>query len=327
MPDHRKKTDKRVAIGVEIAGSRATFALVDHHGRIRHRCYAKTLRGRPATATLEPYLRTLETVLMYAKSEGLLICGLGVSIPGILDLINRRPQTIPILPSLNDFPLCDFLEARYNLPAQLLVDVDAAVLGEYHFGAGTGFRRLLFLKVNAVVGAALVLGGKLEPSDQEYVGHVCHIPVSMSGPRCSCGKYGCINTLISMEAIQKMVQRALRRGEQTSLVRRLNAREHFSQQLLAEEALRGDTVALQVYGEVGKWLAAATAKYINRYEPDVLILGGGALCANELLIASVRSSLIAQSSSKTCKVLEIVPSHLGSDAALIGAVVDLLKEG
>jgi len=327
VPDHRNKTDKRVAIGVEVAGSRTTFALVDHHGRIRHRSYAKTLRGRPATATLEPYLRTLETVLMYAKSEGLLICGLGVAIPGILDLISRRPQTIPILPSLNAFPLCDFFEARYNLPAQLLVDVDAAVLGEYHFGAGKGFRRLLFLKVNAVVGAALVLDGKLEPSDQEYVGHVCHIPVSFSGPRCSCGKYGCINTLISMEAIQKMVQRALRRGEQTSLVRRLNDREHFSQQLLAEEALRGDTVALQVYGEVGKWLGAATAKYINRYEPDVLILGGGALCANELLIANVRSSLIAQSSSKTCRVLEIVPSHLDSDAALIGAVVDLFKEG
>lgn len=320
MPDHRKKTDKRVAIGVEIAGSRATFALVDHHGRIRHRCYAKTLRGRPATATLEPYLRTLETVLMYAKSEGLLICGLGVSIPGILDLINRRPQTIPILPSLNDFPLCDFLEARYNLSVQLQVDVDAALLGEYYFGAGKGYRRLLFLNVNAVVGAAIIIDGKLEPSDQEYVGHVCHIPVSMSGPRCSCGKYGCINTLISMEAIQKMVQRALRRGEQTSLVRRLYDREHFSQQLLAEEALRGDTVALQVYGEVGKWLGAATAKYINIYEPNVLILGGGMLCANELLIANVRSSLMAQSSSKVCDILEVVPSRLGADAALIGAV-------
>ena len=326
MPDHRKKTDKRVAIGVEIAGSRATVALVDRHGRIRHRCYAKTLRGRPATATLEPYLRTLETVLMHAKSEGLLVYGLGVSIPGTLNLRTRRPQTIPILPSLNDYPLCDLLEARYNLPTQLQVDVDAALLGEFHFGAGKGFRRLLFLNVNAVVGAALVIDGKLEPSGQEYIGHVCHMPVSMNGPRCSCGKYGCINTLVSMEAMQKMVQRALRRGEQTSLIQRLSNREYFSPQLLAEEALRGDSVALQVYSEVGRWLGAATAKYINIYELNVLILGGGMLCANELLIANVRSSLMAQTPSNTCKVFEIVPSHLGSDAALIGAVDGMLKE-
>ncbi len=321
MPDRRKKTDKSVAVGVEIAGSRATVALVDRHGRICHRCYAKTLWGRPAAATLEPYLRTIEAALAHARSEGLRVRGMGVCIPGTLDQVARRPLLIPTLPSLNDFPLCDLLEARFNLPTQLHVDVDAAVLGEYHFGAGKGVRRLLFLTVNAVVGAALVIDGKLERSAQEYVGHVCHVPVSTNGPRCSCGKRGCINTLISMEAIQKMVLRALRRGEQTSLIQRLSNREYFSQQLLAEEALRGDTVALQVYGEVGRWLGAATARYMNIFEPNVLILGGGVASASELLLAKVRSALMVQSPSRVDDMLEIVPSHLGTDAALIGTAV------
>ena len=96
--------------------------------------------------------------------------------------------------------------------------------------------------------------------------------------------------------------------------------------MLAEEALRGDLVALQVYCEVGRWLGAATAKYISIYEPDVLILGGGVLCANELLIANVRSSLVAQSSAKIGNMLDIVPSRLGSDAALIGAGVPFLNK-
>jgi glucokinase len=319
VPDHRKKTDKGVAVGVEIAGSRTTVALVDRHGGIRHRCFAKTLRGRPAAATLEPYFRTIEIVLAHAKSEGLPVHGLGVCIPGTLDQATRRPQMIPLLPSLNDFPLCELLEARYNLPAQLLVDVDAALLGEYRFGAGKGFRRLLFLNVNAVVGAALVIDGNLELPAQEYVGHVCHVLVSTRGPRCSCGKRGCINTLVSMEAMQKMVQRALRRGEQTSLLQRLNNREYFSQQLLAEEASRGDSVALRVYGEVGRWLGAATARYISKYEPNVLILGGGALSESEVLLASVRNALRVQSSSTVCDRIEVFPSRLGADAALIGS--------
>jgi glucokinase len=321
VPDHRKKTAKAVAVGMEITGSRATVALVDCYGRIRHRCYAKTLWGRPAAATLEPYLRTIEGVLAHAKSEGLHVRGLGVCIPGTLDQATRRPALIPTLPSLNDFPLCDLLEAHYHLPTQMHVDVDAALLGEYHFGAGKGFRRLLFLNINAVVGAALVIDGKLERSVQEYVGHVCHMLVSTSGPRCSCGKRGCINTLVSMQAMQKMVQRALRRGEQTSLIQRLSNREYFSQQLLAEEALHGDAVALQVYGEVGRWLGAATARYINIYEPNVLILGGGVLSASELLLANVRSALVAQSFSRAHDMLEIVPSRLGADAALIGVVI------
>jgi glucokinase len=321
VPDHRKKTNKSVTVGVEIAGSRATVALVDRHGRIRHRCYAKTLWGRPAAATLDPYLRAIETALAYAKSEGLRVRGLGISIPGTLDQATRRPLLIPTLPSLNDFPMCDLLEAHYNLPSQLYVDVDAAVLGEYHFGAGKGFRRLLFLAVNAVVGAALVIDGKLEQSAQEYVGHVCHMLVSTNGPRCSCGKRGCINTLVSMEAIKKMVQRALRRGEQTSLLQRLHNREYLSQQLLAEEAIRGDKVALQVYGEVGRWLGAATARYMSIFEPNVLILGGGVLSASQLLLSRVRSALMEQSSSNVYNMLVVAPSRLGADAALIGAAV------
>ena len=326
MPGHRKKTDKHVAIGVEITRNRATIGLVDQHGEIHHRFHVKTLRGRPATATLEPYLRTLEQALLYAKSERLQVSGLGISIPGSLDLAARRLLTIPALPSLNKFPLCDLLEARYNLPVRLHVDVDAALLSEYHFGAGQGFRRLLFLNVDAVVGAAVFIDGNLERSDQAYVGHACHIAISMNGPRCSCGKYGCINTLISMEAMQKMVQRALRRGEQTNLVRRLNNREHFSPQLLAEEALRGDSIALHVYCEVGRWVSAATTKYINMYEPEVLILGGEVLCAKELLIANVRNSLMIRLPANDANMFEIVPSYLGSDAALIGAVSSYFHE-
>jgi glucokinase len=316
-------TDKSVAIGVELAGRGASVALVDRRGRVRHRCHARTLWGRPALATLEPYLRAIETMLAYADTEGLRVRGLGVCVPGSVDADVRRPLLIPTLPSLNDFPLCDFLEARYSLSTRLHVDVDAALLGEERFGAGKGFNRLLFLTVNAVVGAALVIDGKLERSAPQYVGHISHMLVSTSGPRCSCGKRGCINTLISMDAMQKMVQRALRRGEETSLKQRLLNREYFSPQLLAEEAVRGDSVALQVYCEVGRWLGAATAKYISLFEPNILILGGGVLSASDLLLTQVRSALMTHSSSRVCSMVEVVSARLGSDAALVGAVVPL----
>ena len=318
------KRNKRAAIALEIAGSRATIALVDHLGRIRHRCYARTLWGRPAAATLQPYLRAVEEMLAYAHSEGFRISGLGICIPGSIDQAARRPVLIPTLPALNDFPLCDLLEVHFNLPARLHVDVDAALLGEHRFGVGKGFRRLLFLTVNAVVGAALVIDGKIERPAEQYVGHVCHMLVSTNGPRCSCGKRGCINTLVSVDAMQKMVQRAARRGEQTNLIQRLSNREYFSPQLLAEEAGRGDSVALQIFGEVGRWLGAAVIKYISIFEPDLLILGGGMLSASELPLKQVRSALVTYSSASVCRLVEVVPARLGVDAALIGAVVPLL---
>ena len=317
-------TDKSVAIGVELSGSGASVALIDRRGRVRQRCTARTLKGRPAIATLEPYLRAIETLLAYAHADNLRVRGLGLCVPGTLDAAARRPVSIPTLPSFNDFPLCDFLEARYNLPTHLHVDVDAALLGEHRFGAGKGFRRLLFLTVNAVVGVALVVDGKVERSVSQYdgyVGHISHMLVSSHGPMCSCGKRGCINTLVSMEAMQKRVQRALQRGEETSLKQRLLNREYFSSQLLAEEAVRGDTVALQIYGEVGRWLGAATVKYIDLFEPNILILGGGMLNASNILLPQVRNILTSQTPTQVRTIVEIVPACLGNDAALVGAVV------
>ena len=320
-------TDRSVAVGIEIGGNQAIIALVNHCGRILARCSAKTLRGRPAAATLEPYLRAVDTMLAYARTECLSLCGIGVSIPGTLDHTSRRPLLIPTLPSLNSFPVCELFETRYDLPTRLHVDVDAAALSEHQFGAGKGVRRLLLLTVNAVVGASFLVDGQVEYSAQQYVGHVCHLAVSTSANslRCSCGKRGCINTFVSMEAMQKMVQRALRRGEESSLTRRLlTNREYFSLQLLAEEAVRGDSVALQAYSEIGRWLGAAVTQYADLFEPHILILGGSVLYAGDLLLSRVRNTLISRSSSsRVCSMVEVVPSLLGSDATLIGSVVPL----
>ncbi|HEY1352005.1 MAG TPA: ROK family protein [Ktedonobacteraceae bacterium] len=323
MPVQRRTTDKHIALSVEVGGSQATIALVDRRGNVRQRRYAKMLWNRTPTATLEPCLRAIDELLQVARTDRLDVRGLGFALPGSLDLTTRRPLLIPTLPALNNFRLADLLEARYHLPATLSVDVDAAALGEYHFGIGRGFRRLLLLSANAVVGASLILDGQVEATSQEYVGHISHLPVSSNGPRCSCGKRGCINMLVTLDALQKALQRAVRRGESTSLLGRLTNRERFSLQLLAEEAHAGDAVATQIYSEVNRWLSAATARYIDVFEPNALVLGGF-FSTCELLLSGIRSSLGNCCASRVCNMVEVVPATLGRDAPLLGAAVSLL---
>src|ERR1700692_1834755 len=103
---------RSAAIGVEVGGKRATIALVNQEGVILHRREAKTLWGRPASATVEPYIRAIEMVLAHAAVEGYCVCGLGVSIPGTVDSMSRRPLIVPTLPSLNGFPLGELLQMR-----------------------------------------------------------------------------------------------------------------------------------------------------------------------------------------------------------------------
>jgi glucokinase len=316
--------EQSAAVGVEIGSSRATIAIIDEEGQVRERFAARTLRGRPARATLEPYLRAIDVAVERAVATGCALQGIGLALPGRLDQTCRRPFLIPILPSLNHFPLAELLEARYRLPVLLQSDVDAAALGEYRFGAGQARGRLLLLTVQAVVGAALISDGRPEPAAREYTGHVCHLEVATSGPRCSCGRRGCISTLVSLEALQRLIQRAVRRGEQTSLIRRLSCRESLSPQLLAEEARQGDRVARGIYEEVGHWLGVAAARYRALFAPELLILGDGIVSADDLLVAEVRKSAAAQEAAgqavAAVNPLEIVAARLGQDAALIGSV-------
>jgi glucokinase len=277
-------------------------------------------------ASLEPFLRAIDDLLAYAGAKGWCVIGLGFSIPGTLDVTGRRLHVIPILPSLNDLPLCDLFEAQYRLPVRLCVDVDAALLGEYSFGTGKGYPRLLYLTLNAVVGASFVDGGKLEKSSQVGLGHVAHLPIATTGPRCSCGRRGCINSLISLEAIQKLAQRSFQRAEENGSVSSLIRRRAFNAQILAEEAMQGDPVALRIYEEIGRWLGAAVARYIGLYSPDALILGGSVLSANEVLFASIQSTLTMHISTITDRPVMIALAHLGSDAALIGASVALFQQ-
>lgn len=275
-------------------------------------------------ASLEPFLRAIDDLLAFAGAQGWHVIGLGFSIPGTLDAAGRRLSVIPILPSLNGLSLSGLLEARYDLPVRLCVDVDAALLGEYHFGAGKGFQRLLYLTLNAVVGASFVDGGTLEQSPPACLGHVAHLPIAASGPRCSCGKRGCINSLISLEAIQKLAIRSFQRAEEsgsTSI-----ARGGMNAQLLAEAAMQGDPVALRIYEEIGRWLGAAVARYIGLYSPDALILGGSVLSANEVLFASIQSTLTMHAATITDQPVKIALARLGSDAALIGASVALFQQ-
>jgi glucokinase len=321
--EYGTKVERNMAIGIELTGGQTTIALVDRHGRIHERLGAKTLKGRSAAATLEPYIRAIDALYAHARAQRIAICGIGVSVPGTLDERGNRPQHIPTLPALNGFPLCELLVGRYHVPTRLLVDVDAALLGEHQFGVGRGFRRLLLLKINAVVGAALIIDGQIARSELPSIGHVCHVAVASTaaGGRCSCGKRGCINALVSLDAMQKRVQRALRRGDESSLMRRLLNHEYFSLRLLAEEAGRGDAIALHIYSEVGRWLSAAAAHYLATFEPNILILSGDVLAAGELLLPQIRTALQTPSSARVCSKVEVVRACLGNDAALVGCVV------
>ncbi|MGH2508974.1 MAG: hypothetical protein ACRDHZ_16445, partial [Ktedonobacteraceae bacterium] len=86
MPRPRSTSNEAVAISVELGSSQATIALVECGGRVRQRRSAKILWNRPPSATLELCLRAIDDTLASARDERLCVRGLGLILPGSLDL-------------------------------------------------------------------------------------------------------------------------------------------------------------------------------------------------------------------------------------------------
>jgi len=96
--------------------------------------------------------------------------------------------------------------------------------------------------------------------------------------------------------------------------------------MLAEEAQRGDSVALKVYSELGRWLSSAITKYVTLFEPDALILGGSIVQNNELLLTQIRSNMFVLATPSCANVvttIKLLPALLGNDATLVGVAVSL----
>jgi len=79
-----------------------------------------------------------------------------------------------------------------------------------------------------------------------------------------------------------------------------------------------------MYTEVSRWLGSATARYIDLFEPNALLLGG-LFSASAALLSGIQNSLGSSSSSsaRVCSMVEVATTALGQDAQLLGAAVSL----
>jgi predicted NBD/HSP70 family sugar kinase len=199
--------DARQVIGLDLGESTFAGALVNLRGEIRH-VVELPVDGRDGDEALALVFRLVDELVAGTGSRPL---GIGVGTPGLVD---SRTGTIRWAVNLNweNLPLGGLLSERYDLPANVANDSQAAALAEYTFGAD-GRRRpnLVTIKVGRGIGAGLVLNGALFQGDGFGAGEIGHVAFVDDGAACRCGRFGCLETVASSRAI---VARAMELGRE-----------------------------------------------------------------------------------------------------------------
>jgi glucokinase len=252
--------------------------------------------GTPGEALVRPTPRGGDpggflAAMLDAVRAGNELGAIAVSTPGPFDRERRRLLNPPGLSKAwHGLDLQATLGERFRCPVYAENDANCAALAEARFGAGRGFRTVVYYTVSTGIGAGAVRDGELLVARHDTeAGHQVLWPAHLGGPACHCGGHGCLEALASGNAIRRRFGRP-------------------AEELDDPEA----------WADVGRWLGLAVVNTVALLDCDAVIFGGGVISAwgrfDRELRRTVREGLFLQPEPA------ILVAQLGVDRNVWGAM-------
>jgi glucokinase len=304
-------------IGVDLGGTNLRVAAVSPAGEILERIGLDTEVREGRERVVADLCGAVEDIEQ--RLPGLRLAGIGIGVPGIINLADGTVRQSPNLPGWSDFPVRDDIERLLRTHVVLENDANAAALGEKWVGAGRDVDSLCMVTLGTGIGGGLILDGRIWHGQEGMAGELGHMTIDPNGALCGCGNLGCIEAYASASAISRMAMAAIRVGRSPELAREAEQLGELTAEIVYIKAKQGDVVALEIFEMVGRSLGVAIANLINIFNLPLYVVGGGvargwdAFCAS-LMAEVYKRSLVARSTHP-----RIVASALGADAGLIGA--------
>lgn len=244
------------------------------------------------------------------------VTGLGVGLPG---MVQPRTGLLAYSPTFPFGPaeVGAGLREKVGLPVVCDNDANAAAWAEHSLGAGAG-RTTALVTVGTGLGCGMVAEGRLLRGAHGYAAEVSHIIVEPGGEPCECGLRGCFGIEATGWAITLRARRAGKPLDFWGVAREAE----LTGEVVTRAARAGEPLAVAILARTGELLGRGLAAVANLLDPDVLVVGGGAGDAGELMLGPARASFQERlyAADRRPRV-PIVAARLGSDAGAIGAAL------
>lgn len=224
-----------------------------------------------------------------------------VGTPGVYDEAAGRVRYAQHLPGWGRPGLFDRIREGLGLPVAVQNDANLAALGEYTYGVGAGSRLFVYIMVGTGLGMGVVNEGRLFTGAHGGAGEIGFLP--WPGRR----EPDTLEDAVSADAVVQAAREAGMTG-------RLTAKDVF------DAARTGDAAAAGAVRVEGERLAHTIAVVSAVLDPDLVVLGGGVGHSADLLLDTVQRTLRTLTPLRP----KVVPSGLGEDAVLLGAVATAL---
>jgi glucokinase len=303
------------AIGVDVGGTKIAALRVSADGTVSARA-----KHRTPAADQVATLSAIEEAVEEVRADG--VVGIGIGAAGLVDVGRGMLLFSPNL-SWRHVPLREHLESSFGLPVTVDNDATAGGWAESVLGAARGVANSLFVGVGTGIGGGIVQGGRLVRGAHGFAGEIGHLIVEPDGPPCGCGNRGCWEQVASGRAIA-WAGRADVAGRPDGAIARLAGGDpaRVTGELVTDAARQGDDAARAILAEVGRRLGEGIAGLVNVLDPEIVVLGGGAGEASDVLLEPMRAAYLAAVEGADVRPdVPIVAASLGNDAGAIGAAL------
>jgi len=231
------------------------------------------------------------------------IYGAGIAMPGFVAPEKGINQTF----FKNAEPNVQaFLAKRTGLNVFIDNDSSAIALAELKFGAGRIKKEVMVINIGWGIGLGMIVNGEIFRGATGFAGEFSHIPLFKNGKKCSCGKYGCLETETSLITIQEKANQ------------KFNT-DHTDVNTVLEAARKGDAFAINIISEAGYNIGQGIAVLIHIMNPDAIVLSGKGIQAGKLWLAPIQQAINEFCIPALTNDVEVKLSSMDMNAQLIGA--------
>ncbi|NUW31908.1 ROK family transcriptional regulator [Nonomuraea sp. SMC257] len=323
----RLNADAGSAVGLHFDPVELTCAVVDLLGR------PLAVKRRPTSPGADPsYVVTamaelVADVLDEADVPRDQLLGLGLATPGPIDQDLGMIVAPPQLKSWTRVPLKQMLAEATGLPVTLDNDATAAAVGERWSGAGRGVANFAYFFFGTGIGGGLILNHQVYRGGSLNAGEFGHSSVLPDGPDCYCGNRGCLERLANPTAIVAEAHRRLAGSRGGSVLSDAFERDPASvdHAAILAAAVADDPVATAVIDAAAQHVASVAVNIANFIDVDLIVLGGhGIEHVENRYVDAVAAALATRPLCRHVRVVDVAPSPLGADAAVVGSAALVL---
>lgn len=308
--------NERHVIAVDLGGTNIRVAVITESGKMEHRTRMPTHASEGPDAVIARIGGLINEVAREAQLEPEV--PVGVASPGPLNPRTGVVHYTPNLPGWRDVAVVEKLTAIVNRPVTLANDGNCGALGEAMFGSAKGVRNLVYLALGTGIGGGVISEGVLIDGKNGLGAEVGHTCVALDGPRCTCGSIGCLESFAAGWAIQAEAEHVATTAD-GDLMRKLAGEGRIHAGIVADAARQGDPAAKSLLDRAGRALGAAMGSFVNMFDPEMIVIGGGVAKLGELLLGPAKLTMPAHCFVDMRRDMPITYSALGTDTGIFGA--------